>query len=37
MSGIEWIVVIGGAAAIIWVNWYFFLATPAAKPRAPEE
>ena len=26
MTGTEWVVVIGGAAAIAWVNWYFFLA-----------
>jgi plastocyanin domain-containing protein len=26
MNGTEWMVVIGGAAAIGWVNWYFFLA-----------
>ncbi|MEX5215414.1 MAG: hypothetical protein NW703_14765 [Nitrospiraceae bacterium] len=26
MSAIEWLVVIGGVAAIAWINWYFFLA-----------
>ena len=26
MTGTEWLVVVGGAAAIAWVNWYFFLA-----------
>ena len=26
MNGTEWLVVLGGAAAIAWVNWYFFLA-----------
>lgn len=26
MTPLEWIVVLGGAAAIAWVNWYFFLA-----------
>jgi len=26
MSTIDWIVVLGGAAAIAWVNWYFFFA-----------
>ena len=30
MNGTEWLVVIGGAAAIAWVNWYFFLAQRAA-------
>ncbi len=26
MSMMEWMVIIGGIAAIIWINWYFFLA-----------
>src|SRR5215208_5230574 len=26
MSATEWLVVAGGIAAIVWVNWYFFLA-----------
>ena len=26
MNMTEWLVVLGGAAAIAWVNWYFFLA-----------
>ena len=26
MTATEWLVTIGGAAAIAWVNWYFFLA-----------
>jgi hypothetical protein len=26
MSTLDWLVIIGGAAAIVWVNWYFFLA-----------
>jgi len=26
MDGTEWMVAIGGVAAIAWVNWYFFLA-----------
>lgn len=26
MSGIEWLVVLGGIGAIGLVNWYFFLA-----------
>ncbi|MEO8336161.1 MAG: cupredoxin domain-containing protein [bacterium] len=33
MSGIDWIVISAGLAAIGWVNWYFFVAsrrTPAA-------
>lgn len=26
MSPLDWIVILAGAAAIAWVNWYFFLA-----------
>lgn len=26
MTGSDWIVVLGGFAAIAWVNWYFFFA-----------
>ena len=26
MTTIEWVVVLGGLAAIAWVNWWFFLA-----------
>lgn len=26
MRGTDWIVILGGMAAIAWVNWYFFLA-----------
>ena len=26
MTPLEWIALLGGAAAIAWVNWYFFLA-----------
>jgi len=26
MSATDWLVLLGGAAAIVWVNWYFFLA-----------
>ena len=35
MTGIEWLVVAGGAAAIAWINWYFFLAQPATATAAP--
>jgi plastocyanin domain-containing protein len=35
MSGIEWVVVAAGIAAIAWVNWYFFLSHgPAARAAA---
>jgi plastocyanin domain-containing protein len=26
ITGTEWLVVLGGIAAIAWVNWYFFVA-----------
>jgi hypothetical protein len=26
VTGAEWAVLVGGAGAIAWVNWYFFLA-----------
>lgn len=26
MSGADWFVILAGAAAVAWVNWYFFLA-----------
>ena len=26
MSGSEWLVIVAGVAAIVWVNWYFFVA-----------
>ncbi|HEU4630798.1 MAG TPA: cupredoxin domain-containing protein [Gemmatimonadaceae bacterium] len=26
MTGMEWVVVAAGLAAILWVNWYFFVA-----------
>lgn len=25
MNTIEWIVIMGGLTAIVWVNWYFFM------------
>ncbi len=38
MSMMEWIVIIGSIAAIIWVNWYFFLARqPVANAAIDEE
>ena len=42
MTATDWMVVVGGIAAIAWVNWYFFLAargTPASRgeSRAGEE
>ena len=32
MSGTEWMVLLGGVAAIVWVNWYFFLAAATRTP-----
>ena len=29
MTGMEWIVVLGGTLTIAWINWYFFLAEKA--------
>jgi hypothetical protein len=26
LSALDWIVILAGAAAVAWVNWYFFLA-----------
>jgi hypothetical protein len=26
VTAAEWVVVLLGAAAIVWVNWYFFVA-----------
>lgn len=28
MTPLEWLVVLAGAAAVAWVNWYFFLKRP---------
>ncbi|GJL68665.1 MAG: hypothetical protein NPIRA06_13000 [Nitrospirales bacterium] len=33
MSTIEWIVIISGLTAIVWVNWYFFMAQAMADKR----
>ena len=38
MSGTDWVVIVAGAAAIAWVNWYFFIAgrtAPAGLVVAP--
>ena len=34
MTGTDWLVVAGGAAAIAWINWYFFLAERSAAVAA---
>jgi plastocyanin domain-containing protein len=35
MTGIDWLVVLGAAGAIAWVNWYFFVAGRAVATAAP--
>ena len=37
MTATEWMVVIGGALAIAWVNWYFFFAGRSDTPQATTE
>ena len=34
MTATDWIVVVGGIAAIVWVNWYFFLAERGQEAKA---
>jgi len=42
ISGTDWLVILGGLAAIAWVNWYFFVAArgtngaPVAPPAEME-
>ena len=33
ITGTDWLVIVGGLAAIAWVNWYFFLAERAQSVR----
>ena len=35
MDASEWLVAAGGAALILWINWYFFLAERASAAAAP--
>ncbi len=35
MNGLDWVVVLGGAAAIGWVNWWFFLAERSSTNATP--
>lgn len=35
MTGMDWLVVLGGLAAIGWVNWYFFVAGRTVATAAP--
>lgn len=32
ITGTEWAAILGGIAAIGWVNWYFFLAQRTSRP-----
>jgi len=34
MTGTDWAVILGGLAAITWVNWYFFIAARVPAPAA---
>ena len=34
MTALDWIVIAGGATAVLWVNWYFFLAERAGAVAA---
>jgi hypothetical protein len=31
MTSSQWLVLIGGIVAIVWVNWYFFFAEDSVK------
>lgn len=37
MTPLEWLVVLAGAAAVAWVNWYFFLARRGSATAAVSE
>ncbi len=37
MTTIDWVVILGAAGAIAWVNWYFFLAERSAPATASDE
>ncbi len=37
MSMMEWIVIIGSIAAMIWINWYFFLVRQSVANAAIDE
>ena len=34
MTALDWLAIAGGAAAVLWVNWYFFLAERAGAVAA---
>ena len=35
LAPIDWLVMLGGLGAILWINWYFFLAERRAAVAAP--
>jgi plastocyanin domain-containing protein len=35
MTALDWLAIAGGTAAVLWVNWYFFLAERAGAVAAP--
>jgi len=37
MTPLDWAVVAAGIAAIVWVNWYFFLAERGSAPAGTAE
>ena len=37
MTAIDWMVILGAASTIVWVNWYFFLADRKAATVAGDE
>jgi hypothetical protein len=37
MTPMEWLIVIGGLAAIMWINWYFFLSQRRLLPDNRED
>ncbi len=37
MSATDWIVIIGGIATILWINWYFFLAARSSAAQDSKE
>ncbi len=38
MTTLDWLVLLAGIAAIIWVNWYFFVAEPVrSRSESPRE
>jgi hypothetical protein len=34
MTAVDWLAIVGGTTALMWVNWYFFLAERTRAARA---